>query len=115
MSDDSRAHRAELRQAYKEAPPPAGVYAVRSLETGEVVVLGASLNAPGMLNRIRFQLEAGMYRDHPALQADWKRLGPSRFDLQVLDLLPPPKEAAVDVAEELEVLLAMWREKLGVG
>jgi len=111
MTDASKAHRAELRQAYKEASPPAGVYAIRDLQTGEVR-LGASMNAPGMLNRIRFQLDAGMYREDPALQAAWKAHGAARFSFEVLDLLPPPKEAEVDLAAELEVLLAMWREKL---
>ena len=105
--------RAELKRQYKETPPPAGIWAVRNLHSGQVL-LGARANVPGMLNRLRFELSSRMRR-HPALQDDWDRLGPEAFAFETLDLLPVPREGPVDPAvqrEELEVLEALWLERL---
>ena len=105
--------RAELKRQYKESAPPAGVWAVRNLRSGKVL-LGASVNVPGMLNRLRFELASRMRR-HPALQEDWDRLGPDAFAFETLDLLAAPKEGPVDVEvqrEELKVLEALWLERL---
>jgi hypothetical protein len=110
---ESPRSRAELKRQYKERAPPAGVWAVRNLRSGKVL-LGASVNVPGMLNRLRFELESGLRR-HPALQEDWDRLGPEAFAFETLDLLPAPKEGPVDAQvqrEELKVLEALWLERL---
>lgn len=107
-----RSRRAELKQAYKEKPPPMGVFAVRNRANGKVLV-GTSLNLPGMINRIRFQLTLGGYRTHPALQEDWNRHGADNFSFEVLDVLPPSEEPrTTDPKEELQVLEALWLERL---
>lgn len=103
--------RAELKQNYKENPPKMGVYAVRNKANGKVLV-GASLNVPGALNRLRFELTQLGHRPHPALQEDWDRFGADSFTFEVLDVLEPPKEPGVDVHEELKVLEALWLERL---
>lgn len=108
---DGRSRRAELKQAYKENPPPMGVYAVRNRANGKVLV-GTSLNLPGMLNRIRFTLELGSYRTHPALQEDWNRYGADSFSFETLDVLPPSKEPGADPKEELAVLESLWLDRL---
>ncbi len=108
---DGRSRRSELKRAYKEKPPPMGVYAVRNRANGKVLV-GSSINLPGMLNRIRFQLELGGYGPHPAMQEDWNRHGADSFSFEVLDVLPPPEEPGADVKEELRVLEALWLERL---
>jgi hypothetical protein len=106
-----RSRRSELKQAYKEKPPPMGVFAVRNLANGKVLV-GSSLNLPGALNRLRFELAAGIHRLYPALQEDWVRQGADRFSFETLDVLPPPEEPGVDPKEELRVLAALWLERL---
>ncbi|XXF76289.1 GIY-YIG nuclease family protein [Myxococcaceae bacterium GXIMD 01537] len=103
--------RAELKRNYKEKPPPMGVFAVRNLANGRVLV-GASLNVNGSLNRIRFELAMGIHRTCPALQEDWSRHGAERFTFEVLDVLPPAEEPGVDPKEELGVLEALWLERL---
>ena len=112
---DSKASRAELKRQYREAAPPAGVWAVRNLRSGKVL-LGASPNVPGMLNRLRFELQQRLHRIAPALQEDWDRLGPEAFAFETLDLLPEPKDGTrLDPAalrEELKVLEALWLERL---
>jgi hypothetical protein len=54
--------RRDLIRKYKETPRPADIYRVRNTINGRSVV-GASLNLPGMFNRIRFQLEHGSHPD----------------------------------------------------
>ena len=102
--------RTELKRAYKETPPPMGVFAVRNRANGKVLV-GASLNIPGALNRIRFELTTGMRRI-PALLEDWNRYGADSFSFEVLDVLPPSEEPREDPKEELRVLEALWLERL---
>ncbi len=104
------AERKDLIRAYKESPPPPGIYAVRNLETGRTH-LGASPNVRGRLNREQFQLELN---SHPQgeLQADWNRLGGKAFEFEVLDTLETEDDPVTDAAEELEELLGMWRERL---
>ncbi|ATB45411.1 GIY-YIG nuclease family protein [Corallococcus macrosporus] len=105
-----RSRRAELKRSYKEAPPPMGVYAVRCLANGKVLV-GASANVQGMLNRIRFELSTGMDR-LPALLEDWRRYGAEQFTFEVLDVLKPSDEPVVAPEEELKVLEALWLDRL---
>ncbi len=101
--------KARIRE-YKESSLPAGIFRVRNTATGKSLV-GSSVNLPGMLNRQRFQLESGSHPD-AALQADWNELGPDAFGFEVLDRLKPQEDPAYDPADELDVLLAMWIEKL---
>jgi hypothetical protein len=102
--------RAELKRAYKEKPPPMGVFAVRNRANGKVL-LGTSLNVPGALNRTRFELTQGMHRS-PELQEDWRRYGPDSFSFELLDELPPTEEPREDPKEELQVLESLWLERL---
>ena len=105
-----RSRRAELKRHYKEKPPPMGVFVVRNRANGKVLV-GTSLNLPGALNRIRFQLELGAH-ENPALQQDWQRHGAASFSFEVLDELPPSEEPREDPRAELQVLEALWLERL---
>ena len=104
--------RKEAVREYKENPPAMGVWAVRNVAEGKVL-LGASPNAAGRLNREKFALDFG---NHPsrALQADWNRLGPDAFAFEVLDTLEPSDDPAADAKEELAELLDMWLAKLDV-
>jgi hypothetical protein len=109
---DSRPDRKELLRQYKETALSAGIFAVRNVESGKMLV-GKSANLPGMLNRQRFQLEAG---GHPirALQADWDSLGPDAFAIEVLDTLDPPDDPSYDPADDLTALLEMWLDRLAL-
>ena len=104
--------RKELRRQYKETPRPAGVFVVRNTVDGKVLV-GSSVNLPGVLNRLRFQLEDGS-SPFPELQADWDRLGERAFDFVVLDTLEPSDDLAADPADDLAELLNMWIDKLAL-
>lgn len=95
---------------YKENPRPAGVFGVRNTAEN-VLLLGVSADLPGMLNRQRFQLEMGSHPDK-ALQADWVRLGPDAFVIEVLDELEMPKEPGHDPRDDLATLRDMWLDRM---
>ena len=96
--------RKEALRAYKENPPPMGVFAVRNIVDGKAFV-GSAPNLPGRLNRERFDLEMGSHRDRE-MQADWDRLGEEGFTFEALDTLEPSDDPAADTAEELATLAA---------
>jgi hypothetical protein len=106
MPEDRKA----LIRRYKETPRPAGVGVIRNTANGKSLVV-AGRDVPSLLNRHLAQLRVGM---HPvkALQADWGELGREAFTFDVVDTLKPPEDPAWDPREELEVLEAMWMEKL---
>lgn len=101
--------KARIRE-YKENPPPAGVFRIVNTATGRVL-LGASRNVAGRLNRHRFDLKRGAHADRE-LQSDWNALGEGAFEFSMLDPLEPVDEPGCDPAEDLRELEAMWREKL---
>lgn len=104
--------RRELMRQYKETPRPAGVYRVQHISSGRIL-LGSSVDAPAMLNRIRAQLRM---KGHPnrTLQRDWNTDGPDAFEFEVIDLLAPSTTPTADPTDDLAMLEALWREKLGI-
>ena len=80
----------ELKRQYKETPTAAGVYRVWNKKDDRALV-GASINAPAMLNRQRAQLKMGLH-PNPELQNDWNVLGEEAFAFEVLDTLTPLEE-----------------------
>ena len=101
--------KAKVRE-YKDHPPLAGVYQIRNRVSGRVM-LGASTNPAGRLNRHRFALKMGSHPERE-LQADWKELGEDSFELTILDDLEPSDDPSRDPAGDLAALESMWIEKL---
>ena len=108
----SPAAQRELRRSYKENPLTAGVYAVRNLVNGRLLV-ASSPNPEGALQRHRFELQLGGHRDR-LLQQDWKQFGPGAFRFELLDRLKKNDDPAYDVDADLATLLALWQAELGV-
>lgn len=77
----------EVRTAMIEGGQTAGIYLVKNLETGRVL-LGSSLNLHGPLNRHRAELKFGSHRCK-ALQADWDRLGEKAFAFEIVATVLP--------------------------
>jgi hypothetical protein len=84
--------RKALIREYKERRPVMGVYQVRNLTNGKVLI-GSSTDVPAMLNRQQAQLRLGMHPNRQ-LQLDWQTLGPDAFAFEVLDTLTPPMRAS---------------------
>jgi hypothetical protein len=112
MNAEAKDKRA-LKREYLETRTRAGVYAIRHLASGRLLVAG-SKDAQAALNRHLFELRMKMHRQRQ-LQRDWAEHGEAGFVFEVLDRVTPRDEADFDPGRELETLTAMWREQLGLG
>jgi|WetSurMetagenome_2_1015567.scaffolds.fasta_scaffold52852_3 hypothetical protein len=102
--------RKELIRKFKETHPPMGVYRVRNKSNGKSLI-GSNSNLPAILNRHRFQLEAGLHPNR-ALQSDWNEFGPSAFEFEILDRLDPAEKSDHDLRNDLAVLERLWLDKI---
>jgi group I intron endonuclease len=103
--------RKEINREYKERVKPAGVYQVKNLANGKVL-LGSSLNLEGPLNRHRFMLKIGSHTNKE-LQKDWNELGPDQFVFEILEEVQQRKDdPSFNLKDELTLLEMIWLEKL---
>jgi group I intron endonuclease len=109
MSENKKT-RKELQQEYKERVKPSGVYQVRNLVNGKVL-LGSSLNLEGLLNRNRFTLRNNSHT-HKELQKDWNELGPDQFAFEILEVVQVKDDPNFNLKDELTLLEQIWLEKL---
>ena len=100
----------ELKKEYKQNHTPMGVYQIRNLANDKVLV-GTSLNMPGILNRHKFELNMGKH-SNKALQAEWNEFGSESFAFEVLDELTATGVADEDYRADLAFLEEFWLEKL---
>lgn len=100
----------ELKREYKQSHPPMGIYQIRNIVNDKVLV-GATLNLPGIFNRYRLQLKAGSHQNK-RLQAEWSEYGSESFVFEILDELTPGTDPAQDYREDLAFLENLWLEKL---
>ena len=99
-----------LKEDYKQTHTPMGIYQIRCLANGKVL-LGASLNLPGILNSNRFQLKIGKH-PNKRLQADWSRFGSEKFSFEILDELTATEGVDHDYRQDLASLEELWLDKL---
>lgn len=105
--------RRELKTAYRENPPAAGVYAITNTQRKRTL-LGASANLPSVENKLAFARSTGLpgaldVRLRKDLAAD----GLDALSFEVLEeLVPVPGQTDAELKADLDVLLGLWREKL---
>lgn len=99
-----------LKRQYLETKTRAGVYAIRNQITGRALVAG-STNVQGTLNRHRFELRYGQHRNLRLAQ-DWGEHGETNFLFEVLDMVKPSEDPAFNAAQELEMLVSLWRQEI---
>ena len=102
--------RKEIKTDYKERKRVAGVFQVRNLENGKVL-LGSSLNLDGPLNSHRFMLWAGSHRNRE-LQKDWNESGPEKFAFEILEVVEERDDPGFRVDDELDLLEQIWIDRL---
>ncbi|MFO0581946.1 MAG: GIY-YIG nuclease family protein [Anaeromyxobacter sp.] len=104
--------RAALKRQYREAKEPMGVFVIRNLRNGRFQVRQA-LNLRGGMNRLKVEITPGT-NPNVALRDDWRAMGPEAFEVKVLDVLEPPKDAAPswDPKDDLAALERMWIDRL---
>lgn len=108
-----RARRKELTQSYKLALPPMGVFAIRNLVTGKMLI-DQSTHLTGALNRHRTELKLGSHRNK-ALMADWRAHGEAGFAFEVLEQVDERPEPDFDYKAEIARLLAIWQARVPPG
>lgn len=94
-------------RAYKNFTPKMGIYALRH-PASNLTLLDFSPHVEGGINRVRFQLEAGVYSNKEVQQL-WKTQGPDAIQLEILDELEynPSKPSDHDYSAELFDLEAL--------
>ncbi len=102
--------KAELKRAYKENPPPPGIYKITNKANGKVLV-GIGMDVQGKMNGQRAQLRMGAHRN-VELQEDWKRFGADQFIFEVIDYLTPSIDSLQATRKDLEALERLWLAKL---
>lgn len=102
--------RKELKLAYRHNPPPMGVYRIRNIVNGKILI-GSSLNLPGSFNSCRFQLELRCHRSK-ALQEDWNLHGPDAFTFDILETLKPEEITREEWRQAVTALEDKWLNTL---
>lgn len=102
--------RKRMKREYRESPRPAGVFQIRNT-SDERVFVASALDLHGVMNRHRFELEAGSHPNR-RLQADWDALGAARFAFEILDQLVPRDGPGDDPRAEITFLEDLWLERL---
>lgn len=102
--------RKELNKEYLARVKPAGVFQVKCLANGKVL-LGSSLNLEGSLNKHRFMLKIGSHTNK-ALQADWNEFGAEQFVFEILEEVVRKDDPSFNLSDELTLLEMVWLEKL---
>ena len=107
-----KSNRRDAVRQYKERKVPVGIFALRSLSTGETFV-GASRNLDGQRNSSTFSLRLGSHRNK-ALQAAWNAAGGEvGFEFVVLETLDDEDLGPIGRDTWLKTRERHWRETLG--
>jgi hypothetical protein len=110
MKEKRMKTRKEIHREYKERVKPSGVFQIKNLANGRVL-LGSSLNLEGPLNKHRFMLKIN---SHPntELQKDWNEFGPDQFAFEIVETVPIKDDPNFNLKDELTLLEEIWLEKL---
>ena len=103
-------NRKDLKREYKEREKAAGVFQVKNLRNGKLL-LGSSLNLEGPINRHRFALKIGKH-PNPEMQKDWNELGPENFVFEILQVVEKKDAPGFKLEDELAILEEIWLEEL---
>lgn len=100
----------EIKRKYKDSKQAMGVYQIRNLVNGKIYLASTS-NMHAIFNSSRFKLANGLHVNKE-LQRDYAQFGEEKFAFEILDYLEPKEDADHDYTKELQVLEAMWLEKI---
>ncbi len=111
---NDRARRKELVTQYRQTPPEAGVYWIVNTATNKSLI-GSTTNLASIRNKMAFARSTNMLGTlDQRLRKDIEAVGLGAFSLEILEVLKvEPEMIAADVRRDLEMLEALWREKIG--
>jgi hypothetical protein len=107
--EESHMDRKELKRLAKEVKTEAGVYQIRNMRTGKVLV--DSTRNFRTLNGQQFGLEMGSHRN-TLLQQDWNEFGKEAFAFEVLEVLEKKETGYFDEKGALEKLKTKWLDQI---
>ena len=110
MSNSKMKTRKEIHREYKERVKPSGVFQIKNLSNGKVL-LGSSLNLEGPLNKHRFMLRVNSHPNKELLK-DWIELGVDQFTFEILETVQISDNPNFNLKDELTLLEEIWLEKL---
>ena len=110
MNGTARSDRRAVSRQARDTPRTMGVYTIRCRASGHLV-LNASLNLDGAINRDRFELRLGSHRDR-RLQAAWNHGGEAALEFSVREVIRPRPDPTFDPVEALKLALHLWRDEL---
>ena len=106
--------KAELIQEYKSRKPIAGVYQIKNLISGKMLI-EASSDMPAKMNRHRAELKFGSHRNK-VLQQDWNTAGEENFDISIISQVPFKEgDNQLYLERDAKMMLDLLEEKLGLG
>ena len=100
----------ELKDAYKNVKPRAGVFQIRNLANGKIYVEG-SMNLDKIWNRHRTELQLNGHRN-TALLHDWNTYGEDQFAFEILDELKIGQQTEEELRKEVKQLEKLYLEEL---
>lgn len=101
----------KIKSEYKQASRPMGVYQIRSVANGKILV-GGSPNLYGKANSYQAALSWDA-QYNKELGEDWHKYGPTNFVFEILEELEPDKENPHrSYRDDLKALEELWLEKL---
>lgn len=99
----------KLKEDYKYAVSPMGVFAFKNTENGKVL-LGSSLNIKNKDVRMKLMLKNGTFFNS-SFQEDWNKFGEDTFKYEILEQLEVKDDANYNYADDLEILEMLWLDK----
>jgi len=104
--------RKELKEEYKQKRPIAGVFQIKNMENG-VVLIDGSTNMKAKWNRHKTELRFGSHRNKK-LQADWNQYGEDKFKVKIVSKLKVKEDELYDLTTEVAMLLELVLEKMNL-
>lgn len=102
--------RKALKEAYKQQKFKMGVFQIRNLVNGKLLVEG-NTNLDAIWKRYRFELNMGGHKN-TALQQDWKAFGEANFAFEILAEIEEQEDQMLDYNKEVKTLQEMYVEEL---
>lgn len=101
--------REELKQIYKEIKIEAGVYQIKNVKNGKVLVVGT----PNLktINGKRFELQMGT-SINKTLQQEWNEFGEDAFVFEVLEVIEPKENPFYNVKDTVNKREEHWISEL---
>ena len=102
----------EIKQEYKQKKPVVGVYQIKNLVTGKVLIEG-STNLDTIWNRFTMELKYSLHRNKE-LQKDWDQFGDENFEFTILSELDIDEEEGIDLFEEARDMKTILLEEINI-